>query len=287
MFTLTATDGLPVHVNDWAPEGAPRAAVQIAHGLSEHSGRYAPLARELAGRGYAVYANDHRGHGRTMHAGPGVLGEDGWNRLVGDMAALSEEIRGRHPGAPLVVLGHSMGSFALQQYLLDHAGAVDGAVLSGTAAVDLLIGHLVEVIGPGGAAEVFNAPFEPARTPADWLSRDEARVDAFLADPLCGFGLDGQAMLDLYAAATERLAGPPALPAAPPLYVLVGEADSLNRGLEFSDELVERYRRAGVADLTYRTYPGARHELFNETNRDEVVSALLTWLDRVTGGGRG
>jgi len=284
LFTLTAADGLPVHVNDWVPEGAPRAVVQIAHGLSEHSGRYAPLARALTGRGYAVYANDHRGHGRTMHAGPGVLGEDGWNRLVGDMAALSGEIRERHPGAPLVVLGHSMGSFALQQYLLDHAASVDGAVLCGTAAVDLLFGHLAAVMGPGGIVEVFNAPFAPARTSADWLSRDEAQVDAYLSDPLCGSGLDEQAMLDLYTAAAERLTGTPKLPATPPLYVLVGEADSLNRGLEFSDELVERYRRAGVADLTYRTYPGARHELFNETNREEVVADLLTWLDRVTAG---
>ncbi|MFE3456457.1 alpha/beta hydrolase [Nocardiopsis aegyptia] len=282
MFSFTSGDGLTVHVHAWVPDGPLRGLVQISHGMGEHALRYAPLAADLNARGYAVYANDHRGHGATMHAGPGVLGEDGWNRLVADVAALSRLLRERHPGLPLVLLGHSLGSFAAQQYLLDHPGLADGVALSGTTAVDLL---LVDLARRGtDPLTALNAPFQPARTPADWISRDEAQVDAYLADPLCGFALDAEGMDGLTAAAMGRLANPFGVLRDTPVYVLVGDRDPLNQRLAFSDQLVERYREAGVADLVYRVYDGARHELFNETDRDRdlVVADLLDWIHRVT-----
>ncbi|MFH9955811.1 lysophospholipase [Streptomyces roseolus] len=282
MFTFPGRDGLTVHVHQWLPAAPPRGIVQIAHGMGEHGARYAPLARALVAAGYAVYADDHRGHGLTMLPGrPGELGVDGWNLLVEDLAALTRIAGDHHPEAPIVLLGHSLGSFAAQQYLLDHADLVDAVALCGTTAVDELFALLA---GAGGdVMGAFNAAFQPSRTEADWLSRDEAQVDAYIADPLCGFTLDGPSMAGLAGAAVARLADPAGIPTELPLYVLVGERDPLNQSLRLSDLVVDRYRAAGLTEVTYRTYPGARHELFNETNRDEVVTDLITWLDTVTG----
>lgn len=279
MFTFISEDGLNVHVHEWLPEAAPRGVVQIAHGRAEHGGRYAPLARALNDIGFAVYANDHRGHGQTIHGWPGDLGEKGWPRLVADMATLTRLLRGKHPGLPVILIGHSMGSFATQHYLLDHQALVDAAVLSGTTAVDKLYAYLATLGGDRAAA--YNGPFEPARTPADWLSRDSHQVDLYLADPLCGFAINEASMSGLGDVAASRLAAPAGLRPDLPLYVVVGDADPLNQSLAFSDVLVERYRRAGLRDITYKTYPGARHEVFNETNRDQVFRDLMDWLDRV------
>ncbi|WP_018657786.1 alpha/beta hydrolase [Actinomadura flavalba] len=284
MFTFTSTDGVEVHVHVWEPSGEPRGIVQIAHGMGEHAARYAHLAGTLNDHGYVVYASDHRGHGRTMKGDPGTLGVGGWDLLVADMVALSELARERHPGLPLVLVAHSLGSFAAQQYVLDHADLLAGLVLSGTTAVDGLLAQFVASLTENPDADVlalFNEPFVPARTEADWLSRDEAQVDAYVADPWCGFSLDDQAMGELFTAA-PRLADPSPVPADLPVYVVVGTADPLNANLTLSDLLVQRYRDAGLTDVTYTTYKEARHEVFNETNRDEVESDLLTWITRVT-----
>ncbi|GEB55470.1 alpha/beta fold hydrolase [Streptomyces gardneri] len=290
MFTFTSRDGIAIHVHTWLPEGDARGVVQIAHGMGEHAARYAPLAEHLTGLGFVVYAGDHRGHGLSMHAGAGHFGENGWNLLVEDIAALTRIARDRHPGVPVILLGHSMGSFAAQQYLLDHAALVDGVALSGTTAVDGLLTGLAEAarqaaeagVEGGGVFDAFNAGFAPNRTEADWLSRDEKQVDAYLADPLCGFAADDRGMADMGAAA-GRLAAPEGIPAGLPVYVLVGDHDPLNARLALSDLLVARYREAGLTDLTYRSYEGARHEVLNETNRDEVVADLTAWIERVAG----
>ncbi|MEU3617933.1 alpha/beta hydrolase [Streptomyces sp. NPDC006872] len=277
MFTFDSKDGVRIHVHEWLPGTPPRAIVQIAHGMGEHAGRYAPLAAALTAQGFAVYADDHRGHGLSRHAAPGHLGDNGWNRLVEDLVTLSGIARDKHPGLPLVLLGHSLGSFASQQYVLDHAHLIDALVLAGTTAVDVMLAAQVNAEGDPVAA--LNQAFEPARTPYDWLSRDNDAVDAFLADPMCGFSLDPQGMGDV-AIASARLAKPRDIPAGLPVCVLVGDHDPLNANLALSDLLVERYRQAGLRDVTYRTYPEARHELFNETNSQEVVSDLLTWLNK-------
>ncbi|MEU7071358.1 alpha/beta hydrolase [Streptomyces narbonensis] len=290
MFTFTSRDGIAIHTHTWLPEGDARGVVQIAHGMGEHAARYAPLAEHLTGLGFVVYAGDHRGHGLSMHAGAGHFGENGWNLLVEDIAALTRIARDRHPGVPVILLGHSMGSFAAQQYLLDHASLVDGVALSGTTAVDGLLTGLAEAarqaaeagVEGGGVFDAFNAAFAPNRTDADWLSRDEKQVDAYLADPLCGFAADDRGMADMGAAA-GRLAAPEGIPAGLPVYILVGDHDPLNARLALSDLLVARYREAGLTDLTYRSYEGARHEVLNETNRDEVVADLTAWIERVAG----
>jgi alpha-beta hydrolase superfamily lysophospholipase len=275
--------GVTVAAYRWDPVGEPRAIAQLAHGVGEHAERYAPLAHALTAEGYVVYAQDHRGHGNTATSSEqyGVLGEDGWGLLVEDYARMSKVAVDAHPGLPLALIAHSLGSFAAQQYLLDHSAHVSAVVLSGTAVIDLLE-PAMDLDAPMDLS-MFNAPFQPQRTDFDWLSRDEAQVDAYIADPRCGFGLDvpgGRAMF----VAARQLADPARVSDMRkdlPVYVVVGEMDPVNGGMALVDELVRRYEAAGLQDVTVVSYPEARHEVFNETNRDEVVAGVVAWLDRV------
>jgi alpha-beta hydrolase superfamily lysophospholipase len=277
-FTLPTGD-VTSFVYGWEPDGDVRGVIVVAHGMGEHAGRYRRLAEALTGDGWAVYAGDHRGHGRTA-GGPdelGSLGEQGWAGLVADLGRVLEEAAQRHPGAPIVLLGHSMGSFASQQYVLDHSDRLDALVLSGTTAVDQVVGAL----DPDQPADLtaFNAPFAPARTDYDWLSRDDAEVDAYVADALCGFGLDAAATRSMVEAAA-RLGDQDEINAVRdglPIYVVAGRDDPLAFGGALIDVVVDRYRTAG-AEVTAVVYDGARHEVFNETNRDEITGALLEWL---------
>ena len=287
-FTITSSDGEQVFVRRWSGDGPPRAIVQIAHGMGEHAGRYERLAAALVDHGYVVYANDHRGHGRTAGTPDrhGDLGAAGWDGLVDDLALVGARARAEQPGIPLVLLGHSMGSFALQQYLLDRSGDIDAAVLSGTTAVDVIAAG-IDTSQPADLT-AFNAPFAPARTDYDWLSRDDAEVDAYIADAACGFGVDVAGMTGMFghvAAMSDpaRLAG---IRRDLPIYVFSGDADPLAGGGALVELVGQRYRDAGVKDVTVKLYPGARHETLNETNRDEVTADLVAWLDDVTRAGR-
>jgi alpha-beta hydrolase superfamily lysophospholipase len=281
-LTIPSAHDVLVRAYRWDPEGASRGIVQLTHGMGEHLLRYEPLAAALTQAGFVVVGQDHRGHGATAQDGEwGVLGAGGWDELVRDIGRLSDMIRADLPGLPLVLLGHSMGSFAAQQHVLDHSDELAGLVLTGTAALDLLEPalNLDEPLD----LSAFNAPFEPARTDFDWLSRDEAQVDAYVADPRCGFGLsevDGKQMFvsARQVADVERLAR---LRHDLPVYLAVGEHDPVNGQLALVHGLVQRLEQAGLGDVTLKVYEGARHEVFNETNRDEVVSDLLAWLDRV------
>jgi alpha-beta hydrolase superfamily lysophospholipase len=282
-FTYPAQDGVDIVGYRWDPAGMPRGAVQLTHGMGEHVRRYGALARALTDRGLVVYGQDHRGHGATTRSEEelGQLGPDGWTQLVDDVDLLVSLIRDEQPGLPLVLLGHSMGSFAVQQYLLKHSDRVDAVVLTGTTALDQLEPAL-DLDKPIDLA-AFNAAFEPARTEFDWLSRDEAIVDAYIADPRCGFGIDVDAGKDMFVGA-RRMADPGQVTAIRPdlpLYIAAGELDPVNANLALLHVLVDRYRAAGLTDVTVRTYPGARHEILNETNRDEVVASILDWLDQV------
>jgi alpha-beta hydrolase superfamily lysophospholipase len=209
------------------------------------------------------------------------MGPGSWPALVDDIGLLSARIRAEHPGLPLILLGHSMGSFAVQQYLLDHSADVDGVVLTGTAAIDVLEPAL-DLDQPLDLA-MFNAAFQPARTDFDWLSRDERIVDAYIADPYCGFGIDpgSTKLMFLGARGVADPAQVAAMRSDLPLYVAVGEADPVNGGLALLTPLTDRYAAAGLTDVTVRTYPGARHEVLNETNRDEIIGELISWIDRV------
>jgi alpha-beta hydrolase superfamily lysophospholipase len=283
-FTYRSADGARITAYRWDPAGVPTAVVQISHGMGEHAGRYDHVAKALNEAGYVVYAEDHRGHGQSLIGEPGELGEGGWPGLVDDIGLLTARARAEHPGLPLILLGHSMGSFASQQYLLDHSEDIDGVILTGTAVIDLLEPAL-DLDQPLDLA-MFNAAFQPARTDYDWQSRDEAIVDAYVADPLCGFGIDTESARQMFAGA-RRLADPAqvgALRDSLPVYIAVGEMDPVNGGLALLTPLTDRLAAAGLTDVTVVTYPLARHEILNEVNRDEVIGSLIEWTGRVAGG---
>ena len=275
---LESAGGVTVRVHRWDPDGDPRAVVRVAHGMGEHSLRYAPLAERLTAAGYVVYAQDHRGHGASATGELGAIGADGWTALVDDFGRLGALAAEAHPGLRQALVAHSMGSFAAQQYLLDHSTDVDAVVLSGTAALDLMEPAL-DLDQPLDLT-MFNAAFQPPRTEYDWLSRDDAEVDKYVADPLCGFGLDVDAGKQMFVAA-RRIGEPNALAAIRPdlpVLVAVGSMDPVNAGLALVQPLVDRLTEAGLTDVTLTVYDGARHEIFNETNRAEVLDDVVGWL---------
>jgi alpha-beta hydrolase superfamily lysophospholipase len=285
-FSWGSADGRQLAGYRWAPQDAQTSAgvVVLVHGMGEHLRRYDHVANALISQGFVVYGHDHRGHGASLAATdePGHLGHNGWQILVDDLNLVIAQARSDHPGLPVVMVAHSMGSFAAQQFLLDHGTNVDAVALTGTAAVDLL----EPALDLSGDLELsaFNAPFQPARTDFDWLSRDESVVDAYIADPLCGFGIDTASLKDMFAGA-RRLADPDQVARISrdlPLYVAVGSKDPVNAELTLLWALVDRYRAAGLDDVTVRIYDDARHEILNEINRAEVIDDLLQWLRRVS-----
>ncbi|PRY38609.1 alpha/beta fold hydrolase [Umezawaea tangerina] len=279
-FHFTGRDGQDLVGYRWDPAGAPVAAVQVLHGMGEHVLRYAGLAEALTAAGVVVYGHDQRGHGASAPSPEqhGVLGPDGWSALVEEVGVLNARIHAEHPDPPVGLVAHSMGSFAAQQYLLTGSGSVDAVALTGTAAIDLLEPAL-DLDAPLDLA-MFNGAFQPARTEYDWLSRDEAQVDAYVADPACGFGLDGESVRAMFVglrstADPARLADVrPDLP----VYLAVGDQDPVNGDLALLHALADRLRQAGTKDLTTKVYAGARHEILNETNREEVTGDLVAWL---------
>src|ERR1700758_96287 len=279
-------DGRQLGGYRWAPQDdqTSAGAVILVHGMGEHIRRYDHVADALTSQGFVVYGHDHRGHGASLAATdePGHLGPHGWRALVDDLNLVVAQARSDHPELPVAMVAHSMGSFAAQQFLLDHGSSVDAGALTGTAAVALL----EPALDLSGDLELsaFNPPFQPARTDFDWLSRDESVVDAYLGDPLCGFGLDTASLKDMFAGA-RRLADPTQVARIPsdlPLYLAVGSKDPVNAGLTLLWALVDRYRAAGLADVTVRVYDEGRHEILNEITRAEVIGDLLQWLKRVS-----
>jgi alpha-beta hydrolase superfamily lysophospholipase len=285
-FSYGSADGRQLVGYRWAADGGQTGAgvVVLVHGMGEHLRRYDHVASALTAQGFEVCGHDHRGHGASLAADdePGHLGPNGWSALVDDLNQVIAQAKSDHPRLPVVVVAHSMGSFATQQFLLDHGAQVDAVALTGTAALDLLESALD--LSSDLDLTAFNTPFQPARTDFDWLSRDESVVDAYLADPLCGFGIDAVSLKDMFAGA-RRLADPAEVARMPhdlPVYVAVGSKDPVNGALTLLSPLVDRYRAAGLSDVTVRVYDDGRHEILNEINRAEVIDDLLQWLHRVS-----
>ena len=282
-FFESTSDALRVATYRWSTSvEPPRGVVQIAHGVAEHAARYARLAGALTSAGYEVYAHDHRGHGASVDANTplGDFGRGAWPALVADIVQFGRVIQSEHPDLKLFLLAHSMGSFAAQELLLENSDLYDGVVLSGSTALDVLATSLAEANG-GGPVELtaFNAAFEN-RTGYEWLSRDAVEVDAYVADPLSGFGLADSTVPQLFSGA-ERLADPIALGGIRsdlPLLVISGQDDPLAGEGALVSLLAERYTDAGVTDVELRLYAQARHEIFNETNRDEITAFVVAWL---------
>jgi alpha-beta hydrolase superfamily lysophospholipase len=278
-FQFASADGLQIACARWDSRAPVRGVLQIAHGMGEHIGRYSGLIKALVSAGVTVYGNDHRGHGRTAASARelGDFGGGGFDQLVEDMIQLSRIAKKKNPQKPFILLGHSMGSFAAQQYILDQSREIDGLILSGSGALDGLA-HLASSAPPG--SNILNAPFEPARTPSDWLSRDNAVVDAYINDPLCFPQLQPESFASFLAAA-PRLSDPANLRKIRPdlpIYLFSGTADPVGQQLKGVETLIERYHLAGIHEITHDFYSGGRHEMLNETNRSEVLANLLNWV---------
>jgi len=295
-FTLAGADDVDVFCRRWLPSANPRATVVIVHGAAEHSGRYARVAEVLQGEGCAVYALDLRGHGLTAEStGRGRIGSRGMAGVLADVEALVRRARAEVGDAPVVLFGHSMGSVVVQAFMVGAPDDVAAYVLSGTmgpaettaefvagmrAAMDAGLGD-----EPLDALAAYNTSDEPTRTSYDWLSRDDDEVDKYIADPLCGD--DNPLTYGYVTALLETIAEvmePPAIARIPhgiPVLLLTGAADPVSENAAQVRELERRLRDAGL-DVTARYYEGARHEVLNETNRDEVHRDLVEWLNRVS-----
>lgn len=302
-FWLDSSDGVPLYVNHWRAEGVPgvpaRGVLMVAHGMAEHSGRYARFAEALVAAGFDVYAHDQRGHGQT--AQHGNLGhyadQDGWARVVGDLSTLNHHIRQQYPQTPIFLFGHSMGSYIAMAYLMRHSSSVQGAILSGSNYQPVRVYQAAALVarlerwrqGPSGRSALidglsfgaFNKAFKPARTAFDWLSCDTAEVDRYIADPLCGFRCTNQLWLDLLAGLQHitRIADLKQIDPQLPVLIIGGERDPVSKGNRLM-HLADALGRSGHASTTLKQYSQARHELLNELNRDEVTRDLIDWLEQ-------
>jgi alpha-beta hydrolase superfamily lysophospholipase len=297
--TVTASDGIALHTHRWLSDGPPKGVVQLAHGMAEHSERYARLAEALTAAGYAVYAHDHRGHGSTAsEADHGYFADrDGWDTVVEDLRAVTRFAQEEHPGLPVFLLGHSMGSFLARAYVIEDSRDLAGLVLSGTAGDPGALGkaglglaraearlrggrHVSTVLDKLTFGQ-YNTAFKPNRTDFDWLSRDDAEVDAYVADPLCGRTFTSGFFADLLGGLSgindrRRVAR---VRRDLPILLVSGDKDPVGDNGKGARAVREQYASVGVVDVTCTLYPGARHEIFNETNRDEVTSDVVAWLD--------
>lgn len=298
-YWLDASDHSRLFVNAWAPDGQARAVVMLSHGMAEHGGRYERLAEALTQAGFALYAHDQRGHGRT--ASEGLLGHygdrDGWSKVVGDLATLNASIAQKHPEVPVFLLGHSMGSYVAQAYLMHHSASLQGAILSGSNFQPVSLYRSARLVarferwrqGATGRSALieflsfgsFNKRFKPVRTPFDWLSRDPQEVDRYISDPLCGFRCTNQFWLDMLGGLQQisKKSSLAQIDKSLPMLIIGGECDPVSEGRRLKD-LAGALTGTDHALVTLKLYPQARHEILNETNREAVTRDLLAWLEQ-------
>jgi alpha-beta hydrolase superfamily lysophospholipase len=278
----------------------PRAVVQINHGMGEHAARYRRFAEFLNGRGYDVYAHDHRGHGETsaLDAHPGHFADkDGWDKVISDVAAVNAHIKEQHRGIPIVCFGHSMGSIIAFSYALRHGETIDALCCWNagfSTGVLATIGKIilkVERMFKGSDVpsnitrkltfDAWNGEFKPNRTEFDWLSRDEAEVDKYVNDPLCGIPISIGLWLDelsgiYFNADDSNLA---AFSKKLPVHLQGGADDPCSEHGKAVTVIASRLRKAGLSDVTLNILADTRHESLNEINRDRVMSEFGDWLD--------
>ncbi|MFZ5351989.1 MAG: alpha/beta hydrolase [Bacillota bacterium] len=300
-FTFYDPQDFEIYVYKWMPEEGtvPKAAIQIAHGMAETAARYERLADYLTSHGYIVYANDHRGHGRTAKSldNVGYLGKDGFNWAVKDMHQLNGIIRKENTELPVILIGHSMGSFMSQQYITLYGESLDALILSGTngafgfdVSAGILLARLeIALKGDKHRSKLldkmsfgkFNNPFKPARTQFDWLSRDCQEVDKYIDNPYCGSVFSAGYFYDL-ARALKKLHLPDAMSKIPkelPIYIFSGDMDPVGNYGKGPKRLYNMYKELNIKNVTLKLYKNGRHEMLNETNRDEVMKDILDWLN--------
>ena len=292
-FYYKSNNGIEIYARKWMPEDAkPKAVVQIAHGMGEHIGRYHHFAQALIEKGYAVYGNDHRGHGLTAkdeHDKRYFADENGFEEVVQDMFTLTNLIENEQKNVPIFLFGHSMGSFLSRRYIQLYGSRLQGVILSGTGQVPSLVGKAgrmaakmeMKLKGKRTPSPLldrlsfgqYNRPFRPNRTDFDWLSRDAQAVDFYINDPLCGGIFSAGFFYDLLSgikqASTQSLIEQ--VPSALPIFLVSGDHDPVGGHTKGVLKTHEGLKKAGIKDVTYKFYSQGRHEMLHETNRDEVI----------------
>jgi len=289
-----------IHYYKWSSDN-PKAILQVIHGMGEHAGRYDRLAEDLTKEGFVLYANDHRGHGKTAESVDKIgyfENRHFWNDTQSDLKQMTAIAMNEYPGLPVIALGHSMGSFLLRDYLTNKDMPFVAAILSGTAGDPGLLGKigrlmaklLGKIHGRTTRSEFlrslsfgkFNKEFAPMRTKADWLTRDEAVADAYVADEMCsktftsGFWdnmLEGVLKINTKAAFDQT-------PKDLPIYMFAGQRDPVGDFGKGVTEVFEKYKNVGIRQIECTLYPDARHEMLNEINRDEVIASMLEWMSQ-------
>lgn len=301
-FSFPSTCGkVQLHAFAWIPQRDIVGIVQLAHGIAEHVARYDHLARYLNTQGFVVVGHDHLGHGDSLPSGGqlGYLGEGNtWETMVDDIHALTERIRGKYPGLPLFLLGHSMGSFLMRSYLITYPDAADGAILIGTAwqPAALLDAGLAatalfaRLSGPASVSPkvtnlifgAYNRRFAPNRTNCDWLSADEENVDECMADPLCGTHASTVSLLHEMLRGlqfNQRSDNLRRMNKRTPVFFAAGGDDPVGNMSKGVKKSYEAFLEVGMEDVSMQIYPGLRHEIHNEkAHRPTVYGDISGWL---------
>lgn len=301
-FTFLSSDGhTQLHGAQWTPaDRKPRAVLQIAHGVAEHILRYDDFARYLNDRGILVAGHDHLGHGKSLPEGgtPVYFGDGAtWETVVDDIHLLHDRLREQYPDLPILLMGHSMGSFLSRSYLIRYPGTVDAAIIMGTGwqpkavvAGGLAVARAAAaVVGESGTSDLvtqlafgaYNKQFAPNRTSCDWLSADTDNVDAYMADPLCGadatVGLFRQMLLGIRF--NQRLSNLRRMDAQTPVLFIAGDKDPVGANGAGVRRTYQEFLRAGMQDCTLKLYPGLRHEILNEKGwQREIFRDIGLWL---------
>ena len=303
--SFKADDGTDIFFYRWLPDEKNdiKAAVQIIHGMGDHAGRYKEFAQALTDAGFAVYSNDHRGHGKTGGS-PQTFGhladEGGWDLVVSEVFKLTEILKQENPLKDIFIYGHSMGSFLARDYSLIHGKEIRGMIISGTKTFPGLIENIGTLIakmqirknGPKVKSPLllsltfgkYNKYFKPNRTPSDWLSRDMQKVDELIADPYCNGQYSATFFLDLAKGLTKinKMENMKKTPRHLPIYLLAGTKDPVCNFTKDVLKVYEDYKKAGIKDISFKFYEGARHEIINELNRQEVYKDIIDWInDRI------
>lgn len=299
-YFQSSTGRTSIHALKCVPDGKPRAVVQIAHGIAEHIDRYRPFMEFLADNGFVVAGNDHLGHGKSIRVPEeqGFFAEkDGWWRVVDDMDKLHDIMSKEYPELPYVLFGHSMGSFLTRTYLIKHPDKYDGVILSGTGhqspalvlggnAAASVMAKLNGAMGDGAKLDslafgTYLNKIENPRTKFDWLSRDTEQVDKYIADPLCGFvgkiGLYRDMMQGIKFITDKKNIAQ--MNKEKPVYFMSGDGDPVGDYGKGVERAYKAFCDAGLHDVFMRLYPGGRHEMLNETNKEQVYQDILSWLN--------
>lgn len=299
---ISADKETEINLSYWLPEGNPIGILQISHGMREFIDRYDEMGQWFARQGYVVAANDHLGHGASIKSEEDwgfFAAEDGWNKVLDDMHTLRTKTGEKYPGLPYFLLGHSMGSFLVRNYIFRWPDdGLSGAIIVGTGQISSLViraGIFIAIRQVASKGPRYRSPFlskmalgknnnafEPGRTVSDWLTRDEEIVDKYIADTRNNFVFTAQAFLDFFTGmkGINKKSNLNLIDKELPLLFLSGERDPVGKMGKDVRKAYKIYKDLGCRDVEIKLYPDARHEIFNEINREEVYSDLLNWLSK-------